>query len=155
MQLTPLFPFVLGLNYKVLPPSVHDANEVNLDKVPSVNELSVTSGITTVEPIEGVGNDLPPGSQVLMKVCGWAFSGGGRNVVRVDITGDKAKSWVSADLLDGHDQRYGRSWAWTFWEAKVPATVQDDGSVHIYCKAVSDLKNDTVRLETASPFVAS
>jgi hypothetical protein len=125
------------LNYKVLPPSVVDANLVDLEKAPSVNELSVTSGITMVEPIEGVGKDLPAGEVVMMKVRGWAFSGGGRNVVRVDVTGDRAKSWISADLLDGNEQRYGRSWAWTFWETKVPAQVQDDGSVHIYCKAVS------------------
>mmetsp|Transcript_56742 Transcript_56742/g.138015 ORF Transcript_56742/g.138015 Transcript_56742/m.138015 type:complete len:647 (+) Transcript_56742:184-2124(+) len=129
-------PWQRGLNYKVLPPSVVDANEVDLEKAPSVNELAVTSGITAVDPVEGVGKDLPAGEVVLMKVQGWAFSGGGRNVVRVDVTGDRAKSWVSADLLDGNDQRYGRSWAWTFWETTVPAKVQDDGSVHIYCKAV-------------------
>ncbi|KAL3941695.1 MAG: hypothetical protein SGARI_000513 [Bacillariaceae sp.] len=75
-------PWQRGLNYKVLPPSVHDANEVNLDEIPSVNELSVSSGITTVEPVQGTGSDLPPGEHVMMKVRGWAFSGGGRNVVR-------------------------------------------------------------------------
>jgi sulfite oxidase len=101
-------PWQRGLNYKVLPPSVHDANDVNLDEVPSVNELSVTSGITTVEPIEGVGANPSPGDRITMKVRGWAFSGGGRNVVRVDVTGDRAKTWTSADLGDGSNQRYGR-----------------------------------------------
>ena len=101
-------PWQRGLNYKVLPPSVHDANEVNLDELPSVNELSVSSGITTVEPVPGSGSDLPPGENVMMKVRGWAYSGGGRNVVRVDVTGDRAKSWKSADLLDGSHQKYGR-----------------------------------------------
>lgn len=129
-------PWQRGLNYKVLPPNVHDANGVDLDKLPSVNELSVSSGITAVEPIEGVGANPPPGEKIMMKVSGWAFSGGGRNVVRVDVTGDRANTWTSAELGDGAHQRYGRAWAWTFWDAVVPATVQDDGSVHIYCKAV-------------------
>jgi sulfite oxidase len=101
-------PWQRGLNYKVLPPNVHDANEVNLEEIPSVNELSVSSGITTVEPVQGSGSNLPPGESVMMKVRGWAFSGGGRNVVRVDVTGDKAKSWSSANLLDGSKQKYGR-----------------------------------------------
>jgi sulfite oxidase len=101
-------PWQRGLNYKVLPPNVHDANEVNLEEIPSVNELSVSSGITTVEPVPGSGSNLPPGESVMMKVRGWAFSGGGRNVVRVDVTGDKAKSWSSANLLDGSKQKYGR-----------------------------------------------
>ncbi|KAG7373502.1 oxidoreductase [Nitzschia inconspicua] len=129
-------PWQRGLNYKVLPPSVHDASEVDLDEIPSVNELSVSSGITSVEPAEGVKSDMGPGDTVEMKVKGWAFSGGGRNIVRVDITGDRAKTWKSATLLDGSTQPYGRAWAWTFWETTVPATVQDDGSIHIYCKAV-------------------
>lgn len=129
-------PWQRGLNYKVLPPSVHDASEVNLDEIPSVNELSVSSGITTVEPASGVASGIGPGDTVDMHVKGWAFSGGGRNIVRVDITGDRAKSWKSAELQDGCAQPYGRAWAWTFWETTVPAIVQDDGSIHIYCKAV-------------------
>jgi sulfite oxidase len=129
-------PWQRGLNYKVLPPSVHDASEIDLDEIPSVNELSVSSGITSVEPAEGIASELTAGESVMMKVRGWAFSGGGRNVVRVDVTGDKAKTWKSAELLDGRAQPYGRAWAWTFWEVTVPATVQDDGSIQIYCKAV-------------------
>jgi sulfite oxidase len=129
-------PWQRGLNYKVLPPSVHDASELDLDQIPSVNELSVTSGITTVEPAQGISYEMAAGESVMMKVKGWAFSGGGRNVVRVDVTGDKAKTWKSAELLDGHTQPYGRAWAWTFWETTIPATVQDDGSIQIYCKAV-------------------
>jgi sulfite oxidase len=114
-------PWQRGLNYKVLPPNVHDANDVNLDELPSVNELSVSSGITTVEPVQGVGSDLPPGECVMMKVRGWAYSGGGRNIVRVDVTGDRAKSWMSADLLEGSNQRYGRY-------------VSSDWTVYIYWK---------------------
>jgi len=129
-------PWQRGLNYKVLPPNVHDANEVDVNTMPACNELSVSSGITTVEPI-GLGSTPQPGDVVVVKVSGWAFAGGGRNIVRVDVTGDVAKhDWMAAELKEGNDQRYGRGWAWTFWHADVPAKVQVDGSVHIYCKGV-------------------
>jgi len=129
-------PWQRGLNYKVLPPNVHDANEVDISKMPACNELSVTSGITSVEPMDLYATPTV-GDVVIMKVSGWAFSGGGRNIVRVDVTGDAANhAWMSADLKEGGDQRYGMSWAWTFWEAEVPAKVQDDGAIHIYCKGV-------------------
>jgi len=130
-------PFQRGLNYKILPPSVKDANDVNIDEMPSCNELSVSSGITKVKPLGSHSDDVPPGDIVIMKVSGWAFAGGGRNIVRVDVTGDLDKhNWTSANLKEGNDQRYGRGWAWTFWEAEVPARVQSDGCVHLYCKGV-------------------
>ena len=72
----------------------------------------------------------------MVKAKGWAYAGGGRNIVRVDLTGDQARNWTPATLQEGADQPYGRAWAWTFWEATVPAVVQDDGSVNVYSKAV-------------------
>jgi sulfite oxidase len=125
-----------GLNYKILPPSVTDANGVDLTKTPSINELSVYSGITHLEPAEGSNSNSKPGETIMVKAAGWAYAGGGRNIVRVDLTGDQARSWTPAALLEGSKQHYGRAWAWTFWEAIVPAIVQDDGSVQVYTKAI-------------------
>eukprot|EP00584_Thalassiosira_punctigera_P017322 CAMPEP_0172575170 /NCGR_PEP_ID=MMETSP1067-20121228/137077_1 /TAXON_ID=265564 ORGANISM="Thalassiosira punctigera, Strain Tpunct2005C2" /NCGR_SAMPLE_ID=MMETSP1067 /ASSEMBLY_ACC=CAM_ASM_000444 /LENGTH=362 /DNA_ID=CAMNT_0013367817 /DNA_START=76 /DNA_END=1166 /DNA_ORIENTATION=- len=109
-------PWQRGLNYKVLPPNVHDANEVNVDEMPSCNELCVSSGITSVEPVGGSLASSPnAGDVVPVRVAGWAFAGGGRNIVRVDVTGDAANhKWVSAALKEGSDR------AWTFWEAVIP-----------------------------------
>lgn len=124
-----------GLNYKVLPPGVTDANKVDLNKIPSMTELSVQSGITSIEP-QNTRSSLKPGETVMVKASGWAYAGGGRNIVRVDVTGDGARSWQAATLQTGSDQRMGRAWAWTFWEAVIPATVQDDGSVQVFSKGV-------------------
>lgn len=44
----------------------------------------------------------------IYSVSGWAWAGGGRNIVRVDITGDDGKSWASAELKEGHGQRFGK-----------------------------------------------
>eukprot|EP00542_Grammatophora_oceanica_P009767 CAMPEP_0194039552 /NCGR_PEP_ID=MMETSP0009_2-20130614/11668_1 /TAXON_ID=210454 /ORGANISM="Grammatophora oceanica, Strain CCMP 410" /LENGTH=506 /DNA_ID=CAMNT_0038682423 /DNA_START=308 /DNA_END=1828 /DNA_ORIENTATION=+ len=119
-----------GLNYKTLPPSVTDAKTINLDKMPSMTEVSLFSGITNTQ-IQRVGKEA-----VIVKASGWAWAGGGRNIVRVDLTGDDGKSWTTAAITKGGDQRFGRAWAWVFWEADVPATVASDGTVHLACKAV-------------------
>ena len=53
-----------------------------------------------------------------------------------DVTGDDTKTWTTAELKEGSNQRFGRAWAWTFWESTVPALVREDGSVQIACKSV-------------------
>ena len=108
-----------GLNYKILPPSVTDAKNVDLKKMPSMTEVAVFSGITNME-MAGRPK-LKPGKTIMVKTNGWAWSGGGRNIVRVDITGDGGESWQIAEIKEGGDQKFGRAWAWVFWECEVPA----------------------------------
>eukprot|EP00567_Pseudictyota_dubia_P011169 CAMPEP_0197436766 /NCGR_PEP_ID=MMETSP1175-20131217/4172_1 /TAXON_ID=1003142 /ORGANISM="Triceratium dubium, Strain CCMP147" /LENGTH=511 /DNA_ID=CAMNT_0042966145 /DNA_START=233 /DNA_END=1768 /DNA_ORIENTATION=+ len=192
-------PWQRGLNYKVLPPGVTDANDVDLEKMPSVMEASVYSGITRVERVRdasplnrdkkktkedrteviesGEKNNpstaeaeameeaaeageeeksgaspssppLRPGDRVVVRARGWAWAGGGRNVVRIDVTGDGGRTWTSADVKRGAGQRPGRAWAWVFWTADVPAVVVGeegggDGrrTVEVASKAVDDAFN--------------
>lgn len=133
-------PWQRGLNYKILPPAVTDASQVQIENMPAMNESSLYSGITEMEAGDFAKN-AQPGDRVTMTVRGWAWAGGGRNVVRVDLTGDDSKSWVSAELKEGSSQRFGRAWAWTFWEAEVPALVKEDMSVEIACKAIDSSFN--------------
>jgi sulfite oxidase len=126
-----------GLNYKPLPPGVTDASTVNLDEMPSITELSLFSGITKIERSSSSSSEsINPGDRIMVKVGGWAYGGGGRNVVRVDVTGDNGATWASAKLKEGSKQRFHHAWAWVFWECDVPAVIGEDGSVHIASKAV-------------------
>lgn len=128
-------PWQRGLNYKTLPPSVTDAKKVQLDRMPSMTEVSLFSGITKTE-ISG-RRKPKPGDVVKVKACGWAWAGGGRNIVRVDITGDGGKSWSTATLKEGSEQRFGRAWAWVFWQCdEIPAVVNENGKVELASKAV-------------------
>lgn len=129
-----------GLNYKILPPSITDANAIDVEKMPSVMEPSLFSGITKMEAGSFAAN-AQPGDRVTMKVSGWAWAGGGRNIVRVDVTGNDSKTWVTANLKEGSEQRFGKAWAWTFWEAEVPAVVKEDMSVELACKAIDSAFN--------------
>lgn len=128
-------PWQRGLNYKTLPPSVTDATGVDLDRVPSMTEASLFSGITRITPIE-TGSDVKPGDSIMVEAKGWAWAGGGRNVVRVDLTGDDGANWTTANIKEGGDQRFGRAWAWVIWEGKVPAIVRADGTIQLASKAV-------------------
>lgn len=136
-------PWQRGLNYKILPPSVTDARDVDISKMPSVMEVSVNSGITemkiistvlsetnghtavpeTTQPLDGKYKE---GDQVLIAVSGWAFAGGGRKVARVDLTGNDGLTWHTAEITAGDDQRSGRAWAWVFWETTLPCRVNLD-----------------------------
>lgn len=124
-----------GLNYKTLPPSVTDAGTVELAKMPSMTEVSLFSGITRMQVI-APKEKRKAGEEVLVQTSGWAWSGGGRNIVRVDVTGDGGTNWTTAEITEGGDQRFGRAWAWVFWKANVKAIVQADGTVELASKAV-------------------
>mmetsp|Transcript_12377 Transcript_12377/g.35912 ORF Transcript_12377/g.35912 Transcript_12377/m.35912 type:complete len:475 (+) Transcript_12377:2-1426(+) len=153
-----------GLNYKILPPSVTDASDVNITEMPSMMEASIFSGITKMEILNAKKlRKAKPGDVIHVNVQGWAWAGGGRNVVRVDAASTNAVAsnmkssnddddspvlsssvspWVTATLKEGSEQRRGRAWAWTFWEAKnVPAIVNKDRTIEIACKAIDSAFN--------------
>ena len=70
----------------------------------TLQDVPITSAITEPKPgqeIEG------PTDEVTVK--GYAWAGGGKGVVRVDVTADGGKSWVSAHLQHV-PQRWSR-WA--------------------------------------------
>lgn len=56
---------------------------------------------------------------------GYAWSGGGRSVVRVDVSADQGKTWHVAQLEQNPD-KVPRHWAWTLWSAVIP--VEEKGS---------------------------
>ena len=71
---------------------------------------------------------------------GFAWSGGGRNIVRVDVSADGGNTWHTAELGAGSDQPYMKAWAWTLWSAEVPIPAASergpDNSFELVCKAV-------------------
>lgn len=42
-------------------------------------------------------------------------------IVRVDLSVDEGRSWISASLTEGSDQPMHRAWAWTLFECEIPA----------------------------------
>lgn len=71
-------------------------------------------------------------------VKGYAWSGGGKSINRVDVSGDGGESWVVAELQQT-EQPYNRAWAWTLWTAEVPIASSD--KMQLVCKAVDSSYN--------------
>lgn len=69
-------------DYRGFPPNV-DWDNVDWDSMPSIQELPVVSAIATARAEDG---------QLLVR--GYAWSGGGRRVIRVDLTTDEGASWT-------------------------------------------------------------
>ncbi|ETN44460.1 uncharacterized protein HMPREF1541_10641 [Cyphellophora europaea CBS 101466] len=107
-------------DYKCFGPN-QSGSDVDWAAAPAIQETPVQSAITSVK-------DLPKGERLLqvygleedsIEVKGYAFAGGGRRIVRVDVSPDNGRSWTQAELLE--DEAVGRKrWAWTQWKLVVP-----------------------------------
>ncbi|XP_064617297.1 sulfite oxidase-like [Liolophura sinensis] len=122
-------------DYKGFNPSV-DWDTVDFSKSAAVQDLPVVSTICEPEPGTVLDEDS---DEVVVK--GYAFSGGGRGIIRVDVSADGGKTWRTAELLDGSDQNPYRAWAWTLWEAVVPLPENHRGKVELISKAVDSSYN--------------
>ncbi|KAG7380884.1 hypothetical protein PHYBOEH_011284 [Phytophthora boehmeriae] len=136
-------------DYKGFPPNVdYSRDDYWKFAGDSIQELPVQSAIT--EPKNGTTHFVDdPSDSSIVTVKGYAWSGGGRNIIRVDISVDGGKTWTPAELHEsGKRQRYNRAWAWTPWELDVevpPGTKKLD----IMCKAVDASYN--VQPDTIAP----
>lgn len=126
-------------DYKTFNPSV-DWDTVDFTKSPAIQHMPVTSAICSPSPDEEfvkiVDNHV--------EVRGYAWSGGGNRIIRVDLTGDKGESWHSAELEqmpDSENVGYGRHFGWTLWTAKIPIS-EDQQMIEIWSKA-TDSNNNT------------
>ncbi|OQR67496.1 putative sulfite oxidase [Tropilaelaps mercedesae] len=128
-------------DYKGFCPSV-DWDTVDFKSAPAIEELPVTSAIC--DPIDGTQACVVNGRITLR---GYAWSGGGRKIVRVDVSADGGKTWQAADLV-GQEKASPlyRTWSWTIWEASVQVKPGQEFA-ELACKAVDSSYNsqpDTV-----------
>ncbi|XP_047319660.1 nitrate reductase [NADH]-like [Impatiens glandulifera] len=84
-----------------------------------INELNTNSVITTpcheeVIPINSWTTQKP----YTMK--GYAYSGGGKKVNRVEVTMDGGETWKICDIERPEiGNKYGRYWCWCFWSLEI------------------------------------
>lgn len=126
-------------DYKGFSPSTNWDNAV-WEKSPAIQNMPVTSAICT--PVNGEKVKVNKNGCVELK--GYAWSGGGNRIVRVDITTDEGKTWHVADLEQTEDAN-GRHWGWSLWTIKVPVD-KNSKETTIWAKAVDS--NYNVQPET-------
>ncbi|XP_031498138.1 nitrate reductase [NADH] 1-like [Nymphaea colorata] len=84
-----------------------------------INELNINSAITT----PGHDDVLPIDSSTTQKpytLRGYAYSGGGKKVTRVEVTLDGGETWLVCNLnRPEKPNKYGKYWCWCFWSLDV------------------------------------
>lgn len=136
-------------DYKLFGPNV---NKPNWDDAPAIQEMPITSAITSVKL--GDWASLPPsGGETVSQekqgrgaaLTGYAYSGGGRRIVRVDVSLDNGKTWDQAELVrdceapgpDLASQRNGhKSWAWQRWRYEGVVPLADQGAEGKRCSTL-------------------
>ncbi|KAJ3193166.1 hypothetical protein HK101_005321 [Irineochytrium annulatum] len=126
-------------DYKGFGPS-KTLEESKYEASQSIQELPIQSAILFPKEGEQV-SVVEAGGQRYIPVTGYAWSGGGRGIVRVDVSVDGGKTWNDAELLRRPGQPKGREWAWTQWETRVPVP-KDAEVIEIICKAVDTSYNE-------------
>jgi sulfite oxidase len=123
-------------DYKGFSPNI-DWHNVDFSAMPAIQELPVQSAIALPKP----GQVVPQGQPIHVK--GYAWSGGGRGIVRVDVSPDGGNTWTNAKLATPEQPR-NKVWAWTLWEADVelPEKFKEPGTkLDLVCRAVDSQYN--------------
>lgn len=97
------------------------------------NELNINSAISS--PLHNEELSLAKNIDKVYNVSGYAYTGGGRMITRVEVSTDNGINWELAKL-DRKEQPtdYGMYWCWTWWdyELKVADLV---GCKEVLCRA--------------------
>jgi len=104
-------------DYKTFSPDT-DWDTVDFAKSPAIQNMPVTSAICLPEP----GSKIKVDKDGFIEVKGYAWSGGGNRIIRIDVTADGGKSW-QVGTIEEEDVKTapaGRHWSWSLWTAKVP-----------------------------------
>lgn len=107
-------------------------------KAVSIQEMPVTSATTGFKILPSAApstaqdnnaNDTPP-APGMEKVYaeGYAYSGGGREIARVDISLDSGKTWDQAELINDKFQG-AKAWCWKRWRYTGMHNAGDQGMI--------------------------
>lgn len=121
-------------DYRSFSPDI-DWNNVNFKKSPSIQEMPVVSAICT-HSIDYNDN--------IINMKGYAWSGDGKEIIRVDVSVDGGKSWTGATFNDDDDAemkgRRNEIYDWKIWSASVDLP-KDGTNVQLVCKAIDSAYN--------------
>lgn len=121
-------------DYKGFSPSV-DWDSVDYSKSPAIQELPVISAICI--PTNGDYVEVTEGK---INLKGYAWSGGGQKIIRVDVSSDKGKTWHVAHFDHQDDSLPPQHWAWTLWSIALPVDSRQT-ELEIWAKAVDSSYN--------------
>ena len=122
-------------DYKLFPANI-DVNNVDFNSSQAMQEMPVQSAICS--PMPGSSVKVSDG---VINIRGYAYSGGGRGISRVDVSINGGKEWHTANLIHELEQKYNRAWAWTLWEVTIAIPENYVGDLDLCCKALDSSCN--------------
>lgn len=139
-------------DYKSFSPSV-DMFTVDYSKSISIQEMPVQSAIC--DPQSGDKLRISSGkideankeAILSIPVNGYAWSGGGKLILRVDVSIDNGATWQTASLEQEPDfDKRNKTWHWTRWKTNIELPVEEfierkKDKVEICCRAVDSAYN--------------
>lgn len=131
-------------DYKAFSPDVdwNNISDAMWDAAPSIQEAPVVSAVCEIAVIAGGAPETTRDTTREARVSGYAWSGGGRGIVRVDVSGDNGRTWTAAKLRPKpHGEVRNAVYDWTLWDARVVVDVDEDADAVIVCKAVDSAHN--------------
>lgn len=109
------------------------------ERARAIQELPVQSAITSIRDLKSKPSKDNERSAGKIAVEGYAFSGGGREIVRVDISVDAGRTWDQAELADESEQDKGaQHWSWKRWHYIVD---KDKVGPEVLVKAIDEAYN--------------
>lgn len=110
LQAAPSTNYFQARAYRLFPPQV-TADIVDWSAGLPLGEFAVSAVICA--PADGATISGP------IHLQGYAVSGGGRSIARVDVSSDGGDSWTIAPLTGSETREGGAQWAWTFWDTQL------------------------------------
>jgi len=95
-----------------------------------INDLNINSAMyhpahDEIIPITGDPNQM-------YRCCGYAYNGGGRAIIRCELSFDDGKTWHLAEFTQKiKPTKYDKHWCWVLWHLEVPIGWIED------CKEIS------------------
>ena len=125
-------------DYKCFGPN--EGGNPDWESAVAIQETPVQSAVTSVQKLTANRLNDNPLARVYgleeesVILHGYAFSGGGRRIVRVDVSPDNGKTWQQAQLQD-HNEQGQRSWSWRHWHLAIPTRLLSE---NVCVKATDD-----------------
>jgi sulfite oxidase len=135
-------------DYKCFGPN--ETRDLDWDKYKSIQEMPVTSAITrarlklawaAADPAVLAQPGGTPRNEMLVELEGYAYSGGGREIQRVDVSLDGGRTWGQAAFLDDAEQEAGsKKWCWKRWtyQGTLPTAADPQSSTTTFVVKATD-----------------
>ena len=123
-------------DYKCFGPNER-ASQIDWSQAPAIQETPVQSAFTHAREIPSDDRSMLEVyglNQDAISLQGYAYSGGGRRIIRVDVSPDGGRSWRQAELVND-ESKGAKAWAWCRWKLIIP---KDEAGRWFTVKAIDE-----------------